>query len=284
MKITNKYNLPDPIVEAITNDDYDAGDCDISVTQLISPPQIRNLYLQHDDEIEEDASDRIWALFGQSVHAVLERAERTAISEVRLFAQIKGKILSGKFDRLHMRSGTLTDYKVTSVYAVREPKSEWIAQLNVLRWLAHRNGYANIRELKIAAILRDWNRSGLKRDHNYPICPFITLDIPMWDDDKTVSYIHKQLDDHFGLIARDCTEDETWARPDKYAVMKGANKLALKLFDKQVDAERYIDDYAGKGKKNLWIEYRKGEAVRCKDYCPVSKWCRQYQVELETKS
>jgi len=64
MKLTNKFNLPDPIVNAVQNQGYTPGSSDITVTQLIQPPLIRQLNKKHWDDIEEDASDRVWALFG----------------------------------------------------------------------------------------------------------------------------------------------------------------------------------------------------------------------------
>ena len=43
MILTNKHNLPEAIVAAIMNDSYTKGDADISVTELLSPPQLRAL-------------------------------------------------------------------------------------------------------------------------------------------------------------------------------------------------------------------------------------------------
>ena len=123
MQITNHADLPEAIVEAIRRDPYDPGDCDISVTRLIGPPQLRILERRHADEIEEDASDRIWALVGQIGHRILERAEAEALAETRLFAQAGGWTVSGQFDRMVLLpDGTLQDYKFTSVWAcVMEP-------------------------------------------------------------------------------------------------------------------------------------------------------------------
>lgn len=91
MKVTNKYGIPEAIWRAVQNDPYSpgtiedyrraSGDRDsevanlISATTLVGPPQIRALYREHFDELEEDVSDRIWTLLGSAVHLVLERAE-----------------------------------------------------------------------------------------------------------------------------------------------------------------------------------------------------------------
>lgn len=102
-RITNKLGLPEAIVEAVKNDPYDPGHADISATGLISPPRKRALERTHRNDMEEDASDRIWALIGQSVHTILERAEPSAIVEKRLYGRFGGWLVSGQFDRLTLR-------------------------------------------------------------------------------------------------------------------------------------------------------------------------------------
>ena len=136
--ITNIHNLPDALVAAVRNDPYQGGG-DISVTKLIDAPQRRGLWARHKDDIEEDVSERIWSLLGQAVHHILERAETNALVEQRLFAEVGGTILSGQFDRLHFDTKTLSDYKVTTAFKA-EGSEQWTRQLNVLRWLAYKNG------------------------------------------------------------------------------------------------------------------------------------------------
>ena len=119
MRYTNKANLPEPMVKALTFDDYDydkAGD--ISITGLITPPRIRQLMKRHDDEIVVDVSDRIWLLLGNSVHIILERMQlKNVLQEERLSTEIKGWQVTGKPDLLDQMAA-LTDYKVTSTWSV----------------------------------------------------------------------------------------------------------------------------------------------------------------------
>ena len=70
---TNKHELPEPLYKAICNDQY-VKRGDISVTTLIDSPRINALRKKHWEEIEEDAMDSIWSLFGSSVHHIIERA------------------------------------------------------------------------------------------------------------------------------------------------------------------------------------------------------------------
>ena len=92
---TNHHNLPAALVAAVTNDAYRGGG-DISVTKLIDAPQRRVLGLRHAADIRVDVSERIWALLGQAVHHILERAGTDTLVEQRLFADIGGWKLSGQ--------------------------------------------------------------------------------------------------------------------------------------------------------------------------------------------
>lgn len=69
--LTNKYNLPDTLFQAISYDTHKlAGD--ISVTTLIDAPKIRLLKKKH--QYEEDVVDGLYALMGTALHHILERA------------------------------------------------------------------------------------------------------------------------------------------------------------------------------------------------------------------
>ena len=70
--LTNKYGISDAIVKACMVDNH-VTIGDISVTQLLDAPQVRILRKMHD--VEEDVSDRIWAMMGTAVHHVLELGE-----------------------------------------------------------------------------------------------------------------------------------------------------------------------------------------------------------------
>ena len=62
MKITNKFGLPQPFVDFITNDKYNKGNADISVTSLIDSPRVSLMRQKHNDDIEIDAVDQILSL------------------------------------------------------------------------------------------------------------------------------------------------------------------------------------------------------------------------------
>jgi len=277
--LTNEAGLPDAIVEAVLNDSYSPGEkSDISVTQLISPPQIRMLKKQHNGEIVEDVSDRIYALIGQAVHTILERAEQSAVVEKRLYAKFLGWTVSGQFDRLHVRDGVLQDYKIASIWEyIYGLKDDRIKQLNILAELCERNGYA-INKLEIVMIFRDWKKSEAKYKSadEYPKHQVAIIDVPLMSKHDRDFLITGLVRDHQvaeqGLI-RPCTKDERWAKDDSYAVMKRGRKSAMRVLPTEEDAKAWMEENGGDS-----IEFRKGVSTRCEDYCDVAPFCQQYKA------
>jgi hypothetical protein len=78
MKTTNKFQLPEVVVKALTKDTYSRGDSNISVTTLIDSPRVGILKRKHDDEIEMDVVDYLWSRFGTAMHNVFEDATEEA--------------------------------------------------------------------------------------------------------------------------------------------------------------------------------------------------------------
>ena len=262
MRLTNKFGLPDPIVNAVQNTGYTPGSSDITVTQLIQPPLIRKLGREHYEEMEEDASDRVWALFGSSVHHLLEMAYkgRTARVEERVYAEVLGWKLGGAFDVLE--GSTLSDYKVTSVYGAAG-KIEWERQLNVLRWLLHKND-TEVDKLQIITIFRDWRPREKQKNPDYPARPIMTLPVRMWTLDEAEAYVKERIALHQLADPPMCTDEERWATPEQWALMKKGGKRAIKLYPSQENVTLGTDQF--------W-EHRPATYRRCEDYCSVNKWC-----------
>ena len=74
MRITNKTNLPQSFLDFARSDKYSRGNADISVTSLIDSPKVRIMKEHYDDQMEIDAVDMVWSLFGTAVHSVLEQS------------------------------------------------------------------------------------------------------------------------------------------------------------------------------------------------------------------
>ncbi len=74
MQITNDANLPEPLYQAIVaqQQQHSVGEADIYCTQLIDAPLIAWMWRNYGDQVVEDASDRLWALYGSIAHSILE--------------------------------------------------------------------------------------------------------------------------------------------------------------------------------------------------------------------
>lgn len=290
MKITNEQNLPDAIVRAITNDPYDASGSDISATRLLQPPRINMLTQQHWNEIDEDASDRIFSLLGQSVHHIIERAAQDGdLVEQRLFVNndiTNGWTLSGQFDYLPS-NGQLTDFKVTSAWsaldALTNGKSEWEAQLNILDWLVRHNQKDvkhRVKSLAIMAILRDWSKMRVLTSDNYPRKQVVMIPIRRWSEEEQDTYISTRIKLHQDAKhngdAPVCSPEERWNKPDTYAIMKDGRKSAVRLLASMEDAKQWLSDNNMKEGKGCSIVLRKGEDTRCAHYCAVNQFCSHW--------
>lgn len=281
MKWTNKLSLPQPIVDAIKNDGYTKGDADISVTELLDPPMMRALKIKHEEELTEDVSDRIFSLLGQTVHGILERADKTGIAERRLVIEVSGWRISGGMDRFISRDGVLQDYKLTTVWKTKGGKipEEWAQQLNIYAEMLRQNG-DEVKELQIVAIYRDWSKAAAERESDYPQQQIEILSIPLIDSETVLHFITERVKLHQAGekgTYPSCTKEERWEKDEKWAFMKQGQKRALKLFNTKEEAE---EQYKFQDSKTA-IEHRPGVSVRCESYCSVAKFCKFYLEHIK---
>lgn len=265
MQITNKHNLPEVIVDAVKYDPYDSGRREehgskyITTTQLCSPPQLVKLKWKHEHEIVEDVSERIWSLQGQAMHSVIERAamgKEDYLAEKRLFHEIDGWTVSGQLDLYRFSTSFLWDFKNTSVYSANPNeviKTSWNRQLNILRWLMHKNGI-EVEQAAIVGILRDWSRTKAKfhnKDGKYPMQPVSVVPAIFVSLDRVESFVRSQLAELEKDEPRECTDEERWKRGGNFAVMRGDEikwavrkpgaSRALKVYDSRKDAEAHAE-------------------------------------------
>lgn len=274
MRVTNRNGLPQVVVDAVLSDPYTGGG-DITVTKLIDAPQIRALGSAHKDEIVTDVSERVWSLLGQAVHTVLERAglrQHGVVAEERLYAEVNGWSLSGQADVIDLDSGSIRDYKVTTVYKAKGNHA-WNRQLNVLRWLAMQNGY-KINKLEIIAIFRDWRKTEAQNNPEYPQAAIQAIDIPIWPDDALEQYIDERMLMHQAAASGEavpCSDEERWKDPDKWAIVKPGGARALRVLSEAPNPKDVPVGYE--------VQHRPGTYKRCEHYCDVSAWCHQWNNE-----
>ena len=285
MKYINDGNYPDAIFKWLTTDTYDRGDSDYSITQLIDSPRIRLLNKIYDDEIEINASEMMASRLGTEGHNGIERHDgHDEIAEERIHVVWKDIKISGAVDL--QADKTLIDNKFCKAYAVIFGKIEWERQLNGYAWLIRSSSFVEkIKRLQIAAFIVDWNKSEAERVADYPDAAVMMIDVPLWSFEEQEEYFQERIRLHsvselsYMLDNPDdlpfCTDEERWKRPSKFAVMKGKNKRAVKLHDTKEEAEEHAEK-----DKLFWVEERPAVPVRCEKWCRVSKWCNQYQEEL----
>jgi hypothetical protein len=288
MKITNNFNIPEPLYQHALKDGYSKGRSDYSVTEIISAPRVQILRRKHWNEMTEDVADTLWRMLGTALHSVAERSQvENHTSEERLFVDVDGITLSGAIDLQREEDGAIeiTDYKFTSVYSLKSIKPEWEQQQNIYAWLVEKVKGQKVSGIRICAILRDWTRREADNSATYPQAPIQVVDIPLWGAEKTEQYVKERVELHRqAKVSADwgddlplCSDEDRWVRPTVFAVKKEGGKRAIKLFEIKSDAEALAKD-TPKG----YVEERVGESVRCtQNYCGVNQWCSQYQSALQ---
>lgn len=277
--LTNKLNLPAPLVRAVENDSYNRGSSDFTVTQLLKPAYMCKLEREH--EPVEDVADRLWSLYGQLIHGCIERFHvlGEGIVEKRLYLTVNGKRVGGQLDQLE--NGVLTDWKFTTIWSAKG-KDEWVKQLNMLKLIVEASGddevapHTPIKKLQIVALFRDWQKSKSGQG-DYPEKPIQVIDIPIWDSSKTLAYMKERVEHHMQENPDPCTDEDRWMKPPVFALMKEGRKSAVKLYDAQEEAESACKD-AGKGHT---VVHRLGAYTRCESYCSMSTHCPVWQKHLE---
>ena len=293
MRITNRQNLPFGLVKAVSPDPHNKPG-EISATTLIQGTKQVILTQRHWDELEDDVSERIWAVFGTAVHALLETEGEDDFCEIELRQKVSGVTVTGRIDNYNMATGTICDYKNTSVYKIKAGQQkgadgkpygfpEWRMQGLIYAWLLQKNGLPATR-CRFIALLKDHSKTEAGRDRSYPQSPVFVWEFAVTKEslEEIESLIRKKVfqyelfsSSEDGMIPG-CTAEERWQKKDVYAVMKEGRKSAVKLFDTKEGAEARIAEL-GKGH---FLEVRRGESMKCRNYCLCAKFCNSREEYL----
>lgn len=282
MKITNKYNLPNAIVRSLESD-YEYKEKRYSVTTLLNPVRETLLKRRYHDEIETDAVDMIWALWGTGIHKILENQnDDDEISEVKLeHTFVNDYTISGIADFIDLKNNVIIDYKSTSVYQYNNKDShkKWKLQLQMYAYLNYKICGLWIDKGQIWLFMRDWSKGKLLQGYDYPSHPVASVEFDLGIPDDIEGWMLEHLDlliQNETIADNDlplCTLEERWNSGDTFAIMKLTNKRAIKLHSTMQDAEEHLanlnDDY--------WIEERKGIDRKCLDYCSANIFCNYYK-------
>jgi len=285
VRYTNKYNLPDYVVEFLESDLYDYEEGVISATRLLTPARQFVLNHRFKDELEMDISDIIPSRYGTAIHELVSGVKLTnCLQEQRLYTDIEvnGKVykLSGKFDIIKDMDKPvrkLVDIKSTSVwsYIYDSKTKDYITQLSIYRYLANKNGLNVGKDAEIMMVFTDWSRKRSESSSNYPETRIKIKEIKLWSESETEEYIKFRL----GLFDKcldmdeselpDCNDEELWRDKPKYEVV--IKDRVVKTCSSEEKAKQHIKKY----KLDAKINIKKGDAKRC-EYCTVRKFCSQY--------
>ena len=284
MKITNKFDLPDPVVRAITA--YEEGEQPegLRVTTLIASPRISQLRRMHYPKLTEDVSQLVYRVWGSAIHEILSRETSNAyVSEERLSHEVDGTLISGAIDLQFIGpeddAGQIFDHKTTAAYGVTQGiKPEWERQINVYAYLIRQVKGLTVKSASAVAWIRDWRQSDADTREGYPPAPVHEIPVHLWADDEQNRYVEERVRAHKNAeVQADfndlplCTDEERWAQPTKWAVHKGQNKRALKLFDVEADAKVFAGEAEDRN-----IQVSPGRDVRCESWCAVAPFCDQF--------
>lgn len=284
MPVTNKLDLPEPFVEAATQS-HTYTPKRYSVTSLLKGTRETVLTRRHADEIETDAADSVWLIFGKAVHSILENSTETPsqIKENFITADMDdGYTLSGVFDLYDDATGTVTDYKTAvTMKWLKKEFDDYRMQTLIYCWILRKIGF-NAHRGEIVMLLKDHSKSKAKLEADYPKHPVQKVSFDFTEHDFTS--IHDWLVEKFAEIKRCeklddselpvCSEEQRWHRPDTYAVMKKGRKRALKLYSDETEALEHAIAVGG------YVEFRPGSDQKCESYCSCKDFCNYYKEHV----
>jgi hypothetical protein len=279
MKITNKLNLPAGLVKTVSTDRHNEPGC-ISATTLLQGVKQIILSDRHWDELEDDVSDRIWAIWGTAVHSLLEQEGENDFTEQEMSYPVGDITVTGCIDNYDMQNGIICDYKTASVWKVKfNDFNDWYNQGMIYAWLLAKNGFT-VKQCRFT-LLKDHSKTDAVRDYQYPKNPVFVyeFDVSFLNLLKIEKYIKNKVWEYVRCLAlRDddilpCTPDERWDKATKYAVKKEGRKTAVRVLDDKDAAEAMVAEL-GKGHS---VEIRPGETTKCQSYCLCCEFCNYYQ-------
>ena len=285
MKITNKYNLPQALVDLIKNSQFGHTEKCYSATTILNPTRFIILNRRHNDEIEIDASQCINQVLGTATHSLIEKFDKTGFAEIYLKEEIRdGYFLTGKCDLYDEVNFALVDYKTANVWKIKfSDFDDWRRQGLIYAWLLIKKGHY-VERIRFHALLKDWTarekRLADMKGEFYPESQVYTYELKITSADLVE--IEKFIRDKFDELIEaeklsdddllDCGKKDTWYTGDKFAVYGTNKNKAMRVFDTYEEANDYLNNKGG-----VEIVARKGEYRRCQDYCECCKFCKYYK-------
>ena len=294
MKIRNDNNYPDELVRICSEGLYPRKPGRYSVTEILK--SVREIMLNRlfYDEIEEDVSSRIWSLWGSGVHKIFESAQQDNVLRefkicVPVDTQKKKYELSGIIDKVDLNTKTIVDYKTTSKFAVKQPdwSNKGFLQMEIYAYMLHLLGI-KIENVELHVYLRDWHNSdkfkGCENNVHIFKKPVHRMNLEtIWRKyvlakfELIKKYENATKEQADNLPA--CSDEDRWHTPDTFAVKAKNKKVALRVFEDEKEANRFIEMFNSDKYKpsDVYIEKRPGQDRKCEEYCSCSEFCSFYK-------
>lgn len=282
MKVTNIYNLPTALVEAVTTEKHNK-DGEYSATTLLKGACETILTKRHWDDILVDVSEFIWQIFGTATHSIFEAQKDNTFKEEFFSVDVSNSKVTGRVDSYDLENETIVDWKTTSVWKViKQDFSDWKRQGLIYSWLIKKCGM-NVKKCRFIALLKDHSKADARNKADYPKQPVYVYEFDVTDDDlaEIETFIEakvKELEFYDSTPDENltpCTPEERWTTPEKWAHMKEGRKSAIKLYDSEEEVAKV------ELKSGEYIEHRPGENKKCDNYCNCREWCPLFKKEAE---
>lgn len=284
MVITNVMQLPQALVDACDVKPHNAPNT-VSATTLKSGVREILLTKRHWEEMSDDVSNRIWTLFGSAVHALLEREAPDTFVEEKFEKQIGTYTVTGRLDCYDMKNKIIFDYKTATTWKYKfKDFSDWKFQGLVYAWLLKQQGL-EVNECRFVALFKDFSKTKALTETDYPTSPVYVYKFDVTEQDLeeieekiiakvTELQMFENLDDDELPL---CSDEERWAKPTTYAVMKEGRKSAIRVFETKELAEIFLKNCDAKH----YIEERKGADGKCSGYCGCCEFCSYWKENYQ---
>ncbi len=276
MKITNKHNLPAAFVNSIGTDRH-APVGTLTASTFSSGLREIILFERRFDEIEKDAIDFFHTFFGIAVHERLEKfADEGDFTEYKIESDMFCVPVTGTVDSFKEEAATVSDWKTATSWKIMfNDYRDWYIQGIVYAFLLRSKGY-KVNKVVFNAFIRDWSPTKAEREDDYPKLPFHTYTLYITSDDmtnaeevirkRTEEYVkYKDTPDEF---LPPCSDEERWASPKVFAVMKKDAKKSSKNCSTREEAEEAAE------KLKAEVVERPRTYKKCEKYCDVKQWCQ----------
>lgn len=307
LELTNKTNLPEPIFEVfgiLYNSHPKPMDSKYYTTELLKSPKEVILNREHYGEKIDDVQEVMAAIFGTAVHSGIENKLKELypdIVEQRWEAPLEVEtdfgtmpvLISGAIDLLWMtQDGNyhIIDWKSTTSTKVdmeRDGREDsWKKQGYIYAWLLEKNTGVRPVDIIMCALKKDVKGKPDFSDPKTWMADPVVFPTTDREFEKTLldEYRGKLKDILHHAISneepRQCTAEERWQKPPKFAVKLPKNDKATRKFDTVAEAQNFIMEkgWIGKGYQILEIP---SEPTNCCYWCNGRNWCEQGKKAVE---